>query len=102
MRQVDVDEDGAAATERIERGLEGARHFGVHAVIEHPRGNADPCAPELARERGDVIADRFGCARGIGRVGARENTQRQRGVVDRSGERPDLIQRRREGEEAVT
>ena len=51
----------------------------------------------VARSDGSRLRDR----RGVARVVAPDRLEQQRGVVDAAGERPDLIERRREGDEAV-
>ena len=58
-------------------------------------------APGLARESGREVGDRLEGAGGVRGVVAEEDGRQERRVLDAAGEGPDLVERRREGHEAV-
>ena len=58
-----------------------------------------PSTPSV--EDVDERRRRLGDRRGVQRVVAGDDLEQQRGVGDRGGERPDLVERRGEGDEAV-
>ena len=85
-----------------ERGVEGGLHVRVHAFATRTcRGTPTRrplTSPVSAAATSGTRLVRRG---GVGAIGAGDHRQRQRRVLDRARERADLIERRREGQQAV-
>ena len=102
VRQVDVDELGAARAQNIERAVETAADRRLHALFEHLSRHAESHAADIARERANIVGDRFLRCRRIVRVGTCEHRQRDGSVMGRARHWPDLIERRGKRDEAVS
>ena len=63
--------------------------------------HADPRAADIAGQRRRVIGHRLGRAGRVRRVGARDHAERDRRIVDGPRQRPDLIERGTERNQAV-
>ena len=88
--------------QHVERRLERRGHFGVDALVDERTRHADPQPAGVAGERRrDSRAP--APARSSRRSGRRRRSRdsAMRGVFDGARERSDLIERRREGEQAV-
>ena len=100
VRQLDVAHRRAKLGEDAHALVERRAHVRIDAAREHARRHADPQALQVAAEHS---AENFGTARAAA-VASRGSAplidlETERGILDRSRERPDLIERRGERDE---
>ena len=104
VRQRDRDDLRPGAAELVERRAHRRLDLGVHAGLKilgrhaepHAGQSLAPCARRLT-----IGADRRRDRRRVERIDARHDLQQRRGVLDGAAERPRVIERRGEGDDAV-
>ena len=101
MGQLDVDQLGASGAKNFERAVETAADRRVDALFEHSSRHSELEPADVSRQRADVIGDRLLRCRRIARIRTGEHREHQRRVICGSGQRADLIERRRKRDQAV-
>src|SRR5262249_30675706 len=102
MRQGDVDDLAAGGAQLFDSRFHGGPNFFVEAFAEVLLGNTNLQAAHRLLDFLLVVGDRNIGGGGVERVASGNVAQNNSGILHRPGQRPDMVERRGKGNQAVT